>query len=238
MSTQAGGEAELLATRRRKLEALREDGVDPFPHAYPGVTPIAEVKAPFDGLEPGAETDERRRVAGRLAARREQGKAAFLDLVDRSGRIQLMARVNELGEEKMRRLLSLDLGDLIGAEGTVLRTRRGELSLRRRGLRGAGQVAAPAAREAPRAPGRRAAPPPPRARPDRQRGDARALHHAREGDHRDAPLARRARLHRGRDAGAAADLRRRAGAARSARTTTRSTARCSCASPPSSTSSG
>ena len=130
MSTQAGGEAELLATRRRKLEALREDGVDPFPHAYPDVTPIAEVKAPFGGLEPGAETDERRRVAGRLAARREQGKAAFLDLVDRSGRIQLMARVNELGEEKMRRLLSLDLGDLIGAEGTVLRTRRGELSVR------------------------------------------------------------------------------------------------------------
>jgi lysyl-tRNA synthetase, class II len=130
MSTQAGGEAELLATRRRKLEGLREDGIDPFPHAYPDVTPIAEVKAPFDGLEPGAETEEHRRVAGRLAARREQGKAAFLDVVDRSGRIQLMARVNELGEEKFARLLNLDLGDLIGAEGTVLRTRRGELSLR------------------------------------------------------------------------------------------------------------
>jgi lysyl-tRNA synthetase, class II len=130
MSTQAGGEAELLATRRRKLEALREDGIDPFPHAYPGVTPIADVKAPFDGLEPGGETDERRRVAGRLAARREQGKAAFLDVVDRSGRIQLLARINELGEERFERLLSLDLGDLLGAEGTVLRTRRGELSLR------------------------------------------------------------------------------------------------------------
>src|SRR3954466_733149 len=130
MSTHAGGEAELLATRRRKLEALREDGIDPFPHAYPGVTPIAAVKAPFEELEPGAETEERRRVAGRLAARREQGKAAFLDLVDRSGRIQLMARVNELGEEAFARLLGLDLGDLIGADGTVLRTRRGELSLR------------------------------------------------------------------------------------------------------------
>src|SRR3954469_17758106 len=130
MSTHAGGEAELLATRRRKLEALREDGIEPFPHAYPDVTPIAEVKAPFEGLEPGAEIDERRRVAGRLAARREQGKAAFLDLIDRSGRIQLMARVNELGEEAFERLLNLDLGDLIGAEGTVLRTRRGELSLR------------------------------------------------------------------------------------------------------------
>ena len=57
MSTHAGGEAELLATRRRKLEALREDGIDPFPHAYPDVTPIGEVKAPFEGLEPGGETD-------------------------------------------------------------------------------------------------------------------------------------------------------------------------------------
>jgi lysyl-tRNA synthetase, class II len=130
MSTHAGGEAELLATRRRKLEALREDGIDPFPHSYPGVMPIAEVKAPFDGLEPGSETAERRRVAGRLAARREQGKAAFLDLVDRSGRIQLMARVNELGDEAFQRLLNLDLGDLIGVDGSVLRTRRGELSLR------------------------------------------------------------------------------------------------------------
>src|SRR4051795_11610443 len=87
----ASGEelSELLATRRRKLEALREAGIDPFPHAFPGVTPIAEVKAPHEGLEPGQETDVRVRVAGRLHARRGGGKAAFLDLVDRSGRLQL-----------------------------------------------------------------------------------------------------------------------------------------------------
>ena len=72
----------------------------------------------------------RARVAGRLAARRGQGKAAFLDVVDRSGRMQLHARVDVLGEEAMARLLDLDLGDLIGADGTVFRTRRGELSLK------------------------------------------------------------------------------------------------------------
>ena len=83
------GEPELLAARRRKLDALREAGIDPFPHAYPGVRSIADVKAPHEGLEPGEETDARVRVAGRLAARRGQGKMAFLDLVDRSGRIQL-----------------------------------------------------------------------------------------------------------------------------------------------------
>ena len=72
----------------------------------------------------------RARIAGRLAARRGQGKAAFLDVVDRSGRMQLHARADVLGEERMARLLDLDLGDLIGADGTVFRTRRGELSLK------------------------------------------------------------------------------------------------------------
>ena len=122
--------SELLATRRRKLEALREGGIDPFPHAYPGVRSIAEVKAPYDALPDGEETEDRVRIAGRLAARRGQGKAAFLDVVDRSGRMQLHARLDVLGEEPLERLLSLDLGDLIGADGTVFRTRRGELSLK------------------------------------------------------------------------------------------------------------
>jgi lysyl-tRNA synthetase class 2 len=126
--------SELLAARRRKLEGLRAAGIDPFPHAFPGVQPVAAVKAPHEGLPPGAETDVRARVAGRLAARRGQGRAAFLDLVDRTGRIQLHARVDVLGEEAFARLLALDLGDLIGADGTVFRTRRGELSLRLEGF--------------------------------------------------------------------------------------------------------
>jgi lysyl-tRNA synthetase, class II len=123
-------EDDLLATRRRKLEALRSEGIDPFPHQFEGVTPIAEVKAPHEDLPAGEETDARARVAGRLAARRGQGRAAFLDLVDRSGRIQLHARADVLGQESLDRLVSLDLGDLIGADGTVFRTRRGELSLK------------------------------------------------------------------------------------------------------------
>jgi len=69
-------------------------------------------------------------VAGRLHARRGQGKMAFLDLDDRSGRLQLQARVDELGEERMARLLGLDLGDMVGVDGVVFRSRRGELSLR------------------------------------------------------------------------------------------------------------
>jgi lysyl-tRNA synthetase class 2 len=122
--------SELLAVRRRKLEALREGGVEPFPWAYPGVRSIAAVKAPYDDLPAGDETEDRVRVAGRLHARRGQGKAAFLDLDDRTGRMQLHARVDVLGRESLDRLLTLDLGDLIGVDGTVFRTRRGELSLK------------------------------------------------------------------------------------------------------------
>ncbi len=121
---------DLLGVRRRKLEDLRAAGIDPFPHAFPGVTPIAEVKAPHEQLAAGEETEVRARVAGRIAARRGQGKATFVDLVDRSGRLQLHARVDVLGEAALERLTTLDLGDLIGADGTVFRTRRGELSLK------------------------------------------------------------------------------------------------------------
>ena len=120
---------ELVDQRRRKLAALRDEGVEPFPHAFPGVVPIASVRSRWDGLQAGEESGERARVAGRLAARRGQGKAAFLDLVDRSGRLQLHARADILGQASLDRLVSLDLGDLLGAEGTVFRTRRGELSL-------------------------------------------------------------------------------------------------------------
>ncbi|MDQ6816797.1 MAG: lysine--tRNA ligase, partial [Actinomycetota bacterium] len=86
--------------------------------------------AQHEPLSPGEETEVRHRVAGRLAARRGQGGVAFLDLVDRSGELQLQARADILGPERMERLVGLDLGDLIGVDGAALRTRRGELSLR------------------------------------------------------------------------------------------------------------
>ena len=92
--------------------------------------PVAAVHAAHADLPDGAETDAAYRVAGRLAARRGQGRMAFLDLVDRSGRLQLQARLDVLGPEAMERVLALDLGDLVGADGTAFRSRRGELSLR------------------------------------------------------------------------------------------------------------
>jgi lysyl-tRNA synthetase class 2 len=120
----------VFADRRKKLDALRASGVDPFPHQFEGVEPIASVRDAHGPLQAGEETDARHRVAGRIVARRGQGKMAFLDITDRSGRIQLQARVDELGPEGMERLLELDLGDVIGVDGVAFSTRRGELTLR------------------------------------------------------------------------------------------------------------
>lgn len=121
---------DLLADRRRKLERLRAAGVEPFPYAFERDTTANELLKKYGSIEQGEETDSVQRLAGRLAARRGHGKAAFLDLKDRTGSIQLHVRQDVLGEEKFEVLLSLDIGDLVGVEGTVFKTRRGELSLR------------------------------------------------------------------------------------------------------------
>jgi lysyl-tRNA synthetase class 2 len=123
-------ESELLAERRRKLERLRAEGIDPFPQDFPGRVPISQVHERHRDLEEGEETGDSYRVAGRLTARRGHGKAAFLDLQDRSGKVQLHARQDVLGKEQLERLVGLDLGDLVGVDGAAFRTKRGELSLR------------------------------------------------------------------------------------------------------------
>jgi lysyl-tRNA synthetase class 2 len=122
-------ESNVLAERRGKLERLREAGVEPFPHDYDDRTEIAAVRAAHDGLADGEETDRSYRVAGRIAARRGQGKAAFLDLVDGTGRIQIHAKRDVLGDDGFDALVGLDLGDIVGVEGRAFKTRRGELSL-------------------------------------------------------------------------------------------------------------
>jgi lysyl-tRNA synthetase class 2 len=139
------GLQELIAERRAKRERIAASDPGAFPHSFPDVEPIARVLAAYEQLQAGEETDERHRVAGRLAARRGSGRAAFLDLVDRSGKIQLHARLDVLGEERLKLLTSLDLGDLIGVDGAAMRSRHGEVSLRVEGF----QVLAKALRPPP-----------------------------------------------------------------------------------------
>ncbi|MDX6521961.1 MAG: lysyl-tRNA synthetase, class [Gaiellales bacterium] len=128
MSDPHSADLQIRADRIAKVEAVRAAGGEPYPTTFADRTPIAEVRARFAGLEAGAETDERVRLAGRVMGRRGHGKAMFLDLVDHQDRLQLHAtldatpRYEEFGET--------DLGDLVGVEGEVFQSRRGELSLR------------------------------------------------------------------------------------------------------------
>ena len=94
-----------------------------LPKRFPDRVEIAAVRAEAEPLGPGEEAGETRRVAGRIMARRDMGKLVFLDLVDRSGRIQLLCDTSRTGE------IDLDLGDVIGVEGKPARSRRGEPSV-------------------------------------------------------------------------------------------------------------
>ncbi len=119
----------LLAERRAKLDRLRSAGIEPFPHNFPDREEINTVLGAHEGLEPGTETDSVHRVAGRITGRRGHGKAAFVDLRDASGQIQLHAKEDVLGEGPFGLLDDLDLGDIIGVTGRAVVTRRGQLSI-------------------------------------------------------------------------------------------------------------
>ena len=109
---------------------MRASGVDPYPARTPARVPVADVRERFGDLEAGAETAARLAVAGRIAARRGHGKAMFLDLADRTGRLQLHASLDSLARSAYAALADTDLGDVIAADGDVFVSRRGELSLR------------------------------------------------------------------------------------------------------------
>lgn len=124
------GEAlDVFAERRAKLAAWRETGAA-YPNSYQPRDEIGPLREAFLGLADGEDSGETRRVAGRVIARRGHGKLTFLVVKDAGGELQLMAQLDALGEPDYAALQDVDLGDHIGAEGTVLRTRRGELSLR------------------------------------------------------------------------------------------------------------
>ncbi len=122
----------LIADRRAKLDRLREIGVDPFPARYRVARPIAAVRTDFEPLDTSEleQRQQRERVAGRLRAIRRQGKVVFADLTDGVASLQLFIRQSDLGEDQVELVKLLDLGDFVGAEGTVFRTRMGELSVR------------------------------------------------------------------------------------------------------------
>ncbi|PYK67271.1 MAG: lysine--tRNA ligase [Verrucomicrobia bacterium] len=116
-------ESELLALRREKLAALEKLGIAPFGAAFETSGDIAQVREKF---AEGANF----RIAGRITAHRDMGKSHFVDLKDRSGRIQIYLHAKELGADAMEIFKLLDLGDFIGVEGTSFTTKTGEPTLK------------------------------------------------------------------------------------------------------------
>ena len=119
---------ELLKIRRDKLTALQEAGENPFAITkFHKKNTTAEIVADFDRLE-----EQPVSVAGRLMSKRVMGKVTFCDLQDRDGRIQLYVRRDEVGEEPYKVFKKYDIGDIVGVDGVVFRTQRGEISVRAR----------------------------------------------------------------------------------------------------------
>ena len=118
--------SQLLQIRRDKLKDLQESGNDPFQITrYAVDNDSANIKENFDALE-GQPVS----IAGRLMSKRGMGKVSFCDLQDKSGRIQLYARKDEMDEEEYNRFKKYDIGDIVGVQGEVFRTQRGEMSVR------------------------------------------------------------------------------------------------------------
>ena len=113
-------------SRLVKLNTLRDKGYNPYPYRFVPTTYAAELQEKYKDLEAGVDTEDRVTVAGRAMAVRNSGM--FIDLKDKSGKIQVFCYKKILPEEDMERLKCLDVGDLVGVTGFVRRTPRGELT--------------------------------------------------------------------------------------------------------------
>lgn len=121
--------SELLQQRRRKVDALWEAGINPYPNTFRQEHTSADLIAAFGEQQEIPEQAATFVVAGRMLARRSFGKAAFIQLQDRKGRIQLYVRKDVIGEEAFQNFENYDIGDIVGASGWPFRTKTGELSL-------------------------------------------------------------------------------------------------------------
>jgi len=121
-------ENSLIKQRREKLDALRAKGIDPFQNKF---SPDTECNTARSGFDSGALPEGHKvSVAGRITAHRDMGKSMFIDVRDQSGRIQVYAQKNVLGDEQFGIFTHLDLGDFVGVTGTLFRTKTGEPSVK------------------------------------------------------------------------------------------------------------
>lgn len=114
--------------REQKLAELRKRGIEPYPHKFARSHQAQELQDKYVSLENGVETEDQVAVAGRIMAMRNNG--LFIDLQDASGKIQVFCHKDSMNAEELEKLSLYDIGDIIGAHGTIRRTPRGELSVR------------------------------------------------------------------------------------------------------------
>ena len=125
--------AGLVAERARRLAdiaAMRESGAEPYPYRFDRSHTLADIRRTHGTLDAGSETNDVVAVAGRIMLKRDQGKLQFLTLRDRSDEIQLFVSKSVVGDELFESIAGLDLGDWVGVSGTVMTTRKGELSVK------------------------------------------------------------------------------------------------------------
>jgi len=129
-----GSGAQLEKARRDKLEKLRGLGIDPWGRRFDGVQPIAAVRAAGEPLDKAADDGPTVRVAGRIMLLRSAGSLVFIDLVDRTGRIQIMLGKKQVGPDTWKVVDCLDLGDMIGIDGRLGFSKTGEMTVFAAGL--------------------------------------------------------------------------------------------------------
>jgi hypothetical protein len=124
MSGQEQNINELKKVRLEKLQELRDMGIDPFGGKYERSAMAQQIIDDFNALE-----GKSVKIAGRIMSKRRHGKAGFANLQDLSGRVQLYFRKDDLGEEQYELFKKMDIGDILGIEGEVFRTQKGEISI-------------------------------------------------------------------------------------------------------------
>lgn len=120
----------LRAEKRKKLHALKEKGINPFPYRFERTHAIEVIRTQFEGqLNPGEKSELKTRIAGRVMTVRVMGKASFFNIQDQSGSLQIYLRNEEMSPEALQAFQLLDIGDIVGIEGLIFRTQKGELSV-------------------------------------------------------------------------------------------------------------
>ncbi|MFC1518033.1 OB-fold nucleic acid binding domain-containing protein, partial [Candidatus Margulisiibacteriota bacterium] len=119
-----------LKVRQQKLKDILSSGDNPFQYSYEKTHHIGDILEKYANLKNEEEAKEKVSIAGRIVARRGHGKASFGNILDDSGAIQFYCKLDNLGEEKYNKYLTLDTGDIVGIKGIPFRSKRGELSVR------------------------------------------------------------------------------------------------------------